>query len=427
MAQPEARATRARTRASPGVLRLVEGFTARMDETIDRVIAAMREEIPTYARASPALLDSAREQVRLHFQALLASLAENRRITPEEMMFVRPAASDRARTGVPLEDFMHAFRIGQREIWRALAAEITDDETRDAALSVVELVVEYINVSSAHAAEVYVEVEQLQHADIERVRRDLLGELLEGRLPEPGPRLDAAREADLQPGSSLLVITAAPRAKLDDEHALRSAARAIARACGGAVAPLTVIRREEIVSMAAMQERDAGALSIALSELQAKLADHGVPLAIGVSTVQLGLDRAPLGYREARVARERVGPDGGLIALCALSAFDYLTLIGDETAWGLVSPRVREFVQQDLAEGGILSQTLLAYVDADLNAKAASERLFLHVNTAHYRLGKIAERTGCDLRRISDVLELLIAIKLTGKGAPTDRRPRPAS
>jgi DNA-binding PucR family transcriptional regulator len=34
------------------------------------------------------------------------------------------------------------------------------------------------------------------------------------------------------------------------------------------------------------------------------------------------------------------------------------------------------------------------------------------VNTAHYRLGKIAERTGCDLRKISDVLELLIAIKL---------------
>ena len=36
----------------------------------------------------------------------------------------------------------------------------------------------------------------------------------------------------------------------------------------------------------------------------------------------------------------------------------------------------------------------------------------MHVNTAHYRLGKIAEKTGCDLRSVSDVLELLIAIKL---------------
>ena len=52
-------------------------------------------------------------------------------------------------------------------------------------------------------------------------------------------------------------------------------------------------------------------------------------------------------------------------------------------------------------------------------AKAASERLHVHVNTAHYRLGKIAERTGCDLRSISDVLELLIAINLAQGDAAT--------
>jgi DNA-binding PucR family transcriptional regulator len=79
---------------------------------------------------------------------------------------------------------------------------------------------------------------------------------------------------------------------------------------------------------------------------------------------------------------------------------------------------VWDFVQQDLAEGGVLSQTLLAYVAADLNAKAASERLHVHVNTTHYRLGKIAERTGRDLRSISDVLDLLIAIRLAQEGNP---------
>jgi DNA-binding PucR family transcriptional regulator len=87
-------------------------------------------------------------------------------------------------------------------------------------------------------------------------------------------------------------------------------------------------------------------------------------------------------------------------------------MIGGDTARHLISGSVLEFVEQDLAAGGELSRTLLAYVAADLNAKAASERLHVHVNTAHYRLGKIAERTGCDLRSISDVLDLLIAIKL---------------
>ena len=82
------------------------------------------------------------------------------------------------------------------------------------------------------------------------------------------------------------------------------------------------------------------------------------------------------------------------MALLELRAFDYLTMVGGETARRLIADPVREFVEQDLANGGELSRTLLAYVDADLNAKAASERLHIHVNTAHYRLGKIAERTG---------------------------------
>jgi len=31
-----------------------------------------------------------------------------------------------------------------------------------------------------------------------------------------------------------------------------------------------------------------------------------------------------------------------------------------------------------------LTRTLLAYAEADLNAKAAAEALLIHVNTAHY-------------------------------------------
>jgi PucR C-terminal helix-turn-helix domain len=40
--------------------------------------------------------------------------------------------------------------------------------------------------------------------------------------------------------------------------------------------------------------------------------------------------------------------------------------------------------------------------------------LYIHVNTAHHRLARIEEKTGCDLRDLADVQELLIAIRLTG-------------
>jgi hypothetical protein len=412
MAHADVRAAVSTAQASPGVLRLVDGFRSRLDEILDDAVEAMHEEIPSYRSAAPAMRENVREHVRLHFETLMDSLAADRPITREDLLFIRPAATYRARSGVPLADFMHAFRIGQREIWRGLAAEAVDDETRNAAVSVVEQVIEYVNLASTHAAEVYVEVEGLLQAQGERVRRDLLGELLEGRLPEPGPRLDAARDAGLEPAGSCFVIAAVALADLADEHALRSAASAIARACGGAVPPLTVVRRDQIVIVAAGSGRDLGAVTEALRSSQAKLSESGVPLAIGVSTVHSGLDRVPSAYREACAARELLDGRGGIAALPALSAFDYLTFVGGDTARHLISQPVLEFVERDLAEGGELSATLLAYVAADLNAKAASERLHVHVNTAHYRLGKIAERTGCDLRSISDVLELLIAIKL---------------
>jgi hypothetical protein len=408
MARPEATAAMSATQASLGVLRLVAGFRERIESILDDSIEGMREEISSYRTADPQMLESVREHVRLHFEALMTSLSEGRSITREDLLFVRPAATYRARSGVPLADFMHAFRIGQREIWRGLAAGVTDEETREAALSVVEEVIQYVNLASTHAGEVYAEVDGLLRAQGERVRRDLLGDLLEGRLPEPGPRLDAATEAGLESDVPCFAVSRGPA----DEHALRSAANAIARACRGAVTPLTVVRGDEIVVVAPLDGGGPEAVGEAIRASQARLAESGIPLAIGVSTVQPGLERVLVAYREARVARERLDDREGVLALLTLSAFDYLTMIGDETAARLISEPVREFVERDLAEGGELSKTLLAYVEADLNAKAASEKLHVHVNTAHYRLGKIAERTGRDLRSVSDVLELVIAVNL---------------
>jgi DNA-binding PucR family transcriptional regulator len=73
---------------------------------------------------------------------------------------------------------------------------------------------------------------------------------------------------------------------------------------------------------------------------------------------------------------------------------------------------VSRFVAEDVADGGVLTATLLEYVNSDFNAKLTAERLYVHPNTARYRLGRIEERTGCDLRRVADVMDLLIAVTL---------------
>jgi sugar diacid utilization regulator len=319
-----------------------------------------------------------------------------------------------ARVGrIPIADFMQAFRTYQDVMWRAMLDEIHDEASGQAVLTLVGPVLDYVNLATTYAAELYIEVEQLELAGGERVRRDLLEDLVASRPVVPGPGQDAAREAGLGPTTPCLAVVAVPRTSSSpDEHALRSASGAVARACRGRLMPLTVLRRDEIVVVAAAKASETEPVVAGLTESYDKLARQRLRLAIGMSTIHPGLAGVASAYREARGAAECLGPQGGVLALPALKAFDYLTSFRDATAERLISPAVQRFVQDDLEHGGLLTSTLLAYVDSDMNVKAMSKRLYIHSNTAHYRLNRIAEQTGLDLRRLEDVLGLVVAIRL---------------
>jgi sugar diacid utilization regulator len=314
---------------------------------------------------------------------------------------------------IPLAAFMQAFRIYQEEFWEALQEGADDEASRTSLMDAAGTIIRYINLAAAEAADVYLEAERLLHAQGERVRRDLLEDLLAGRQPAPGPKLTAARAAGLVPATACIVVAAQPLEPPHDERQLRSVAVALTRAVGSAVAPLGVVRHEEVV-VVATADRPIEALIDGLESAQDQLVREGIRLAIGVSTVQDGLDRMPEAYAEAVSALERVRAAGGVVALPALSAFDCLALFGPDTARRRIPPAVRRFVLDDLAEDRVLTTTLLEYVASDFNTKVAAERLFVHPNTARYRLGKIEERTGCDLRHVADVLDLLIALRVHG-------------
>jgi sugar diacid utilization regulator len=399
------------------VVRLIATLQERQAELIDESVRAIRGSIPAYARIEdPELTADVRAHLEGHHAAILRSIAEGRALDHEEMLFVRPHATRRVGR-VPLLDFIRSLRVYQDTVWRAALESATDEESRDAALRLVGIILDYHNVAATHAGEVYLEVERLLSAHGEQVRHELLNDLLAGRPVTPGPRMAAARDAGLEAATQCLVVVALPAVGTNQEHLLRSAGAALVRAIGPKVQPLTAVRGEEVVIVTPAEQRDPSELAAALVAAQRRLADQGVRLAIGVSTIQERLEGLPEAYREAHSALERVREEGGVVALPALRAFDYLTRFSHETVRRLVPAAIRRFVSDDLAEGGVLTSTLLEYVAVDLNVKAAAERLHLHANTAHYRLARIEERTGCDVRRLADVLDLLIAVQ-AARGAP---------
>jgi hypothetical protein len=390
---------------------LVETLRARQVEIVDLGVDQIWAEIPAYRRVrDPRFKADVRKHVDVHHDLIVRSLAEGRPPDPDDLGFMRPVATRRVGR-IPLGDFMHAFRIYHEVFWNALLESAGDEDARAAALDSAGLLMRYINTAASQAGEAYVEAERLEVAQGDRVRRDLLDDLLAGRAPAPGPKLMAAHDAGLHLQVPNVVVVAVPLVRPEDEHTLRAVALSVCRAIGSALRPLIVTRQDELVLIARV-ERDIKDLVDDLCSAQARLAGEGTTLAIGVSAVQTGLERSAHAYAEAQSALERVRAGGGVVALPVLSAFDCLTLFGRETARGRIPAPIRQFVAEDMADGRILTATLLEYVASDFNAKLAAERLFVHPNTARYRLGKIEERTGCNLRSVSDVLDLLIAVRV---------------
>jgi hypothetical protein len=395
----------------PAIVALREKLEQRVEELSDEATEQIFTDIPAYRNADEHLRRDVRAHVNAHLRASIETLGADREVTREDLLFVRPHAARRGKR-VSLSDFVQAFYVGERVLWDTAIELADDDESRRAALAFASRLPRYFEVATTHAAEVYLETQEQLAATGERIRRDLLEDLLAGRDLEPGPRLDAAHAAGLRDGSSFVVISAIPNVSPTDEQLLRGGAAALARAAGPSTPPLAVVRQNEIVLVVPLADGFPATIAPRLDDVQHRLADAGLPLAVAVSTAVSRLASVPEAYREANTIRAAHGSTPGGFALSELSAFEYLTLRPNPTASRLIAPSVHEFVAQDAQDGGPLIATLREYVACDLNARRAAENLHIHVNTAHYRLSRIAERTGLDLHRVSHLIEILISARL---------------
>jgi hypothetical protein len=394
--------------------RILTSLLAQIDELTEAGVAAIRAEIPAYAaqRDERFLADLA-NQVRLNYSTTLSSMLEERVVTPDDIAYIRGAAMRRAEMGIALEDYLAAYRVGQLVLWDAMLASADESPAaREAALTLAAPLIRFINFASTHAGHAYVEFRQLAVAEADRHRRDLLELLLAGELPGRGPLHAVAKAHGIDADSSMLVVSAASGGPHSSPEATEAASIAIARA-GLSEGTLVVVRQGEIVAAPVLRTgADPAALCERIETLQDRLKGEGKPLAIGISTIAAGVSELARAYLEARAARECLAGQAGVVAIPRLTPFEYLLLRADETARRVVDPSLREFLDEDLIRGGVLSSTVQAFAAADLNLRAAAEQLHVHPNTAQYRLRRIEQRTGRNPRRVADLLDLLVAIAL---------------
>ncbi|MEU8251352.1 helix-turn-helix domain-containing protein [Nonomuraea sp. NPDC048916] len=406
----------------PRERRIIDAVEASLPQVTEAAVAEIWRQVPGYAASpDPGLRGEVAAHIAAIFRVFLVTVAEHRPVRTSDFPFTVENASHRVRQGVSLSDFLQAFRLSQLILWEGMLEIVRDDTTmREAVLSLVSKLMQVIEVGSSVAAEAYVEAQHLQLAERDRVRRDLLEDLLARRDVSPGSKRAMLRSVGLDSAARLVVASAVLVQPLTGDQTMHGAVDVVRRAIGGQHRGLIMVRQEEVIAVSPMPAPGLRSLVTDLREAVGQLARQGAELAVGISTVHSGPAKVPDAYTEACVARDALNGEPGVLALPMLSSFDYLMLRDDEIAHRLIRAPLRRFVEDDRARGGALVTTLMEYIACDLNAKIAAQRLHLHVNTAYYRLERIAERTGCDLRSLADIQELLIAVRLlSGRRRPS--------
>ncbi len=361
------------------------------------------------------------EHIREHYETVLDTLERNHAVTPEAGRWragMLPNGSGRYRWPISSTPSRWASTCS----WTPSASLAVDDASRQAALSSISLIPRYFDVVIAHAADVYLEAEQLLASTGERLRRDLLEDLLAGSPPPPGPMLECgvcgrARSAKPVPGD---------RGRTD--RCRRGSARAPGRGhragsghpAGRAASDRGPPRGDRNRSRRRRRPGTRSGLPPASQRLSGAW-----PATFRLPWASARCMRAwPRAWPPPTARPRRPG-----VYLCAdlwVSRAPRHVGVripdgtqGDSTARRTAPPAVGRFLSEDQADGGVLIETLQAYAKADFERQAGGRR------TAHARQhgslppGPDFRAVGCrDLRRVSDLSELLIAARLVDRRAP---------
>ena len=396
------------------VVPLVGRLRERRDLFVADACTAIVAQVAAYSdNTQPTLLDEVAANCAHVFEIFLGTLVERRAPVAADFPISAAYAARRVEAGISLEDYLRAFRIGQGVLWehvRSASAELADG--KEAALTIVGHLMATIEAGSSAAAQGYVEATKLRVADAARIERDLLEDLLAARPPVVRARLAVLAAAGLGKDRPLLVGVGHALEPIEGFPVLTEAAHLASRAVARDVGGLVVVRQDEVVAIIPAEPLGEARVVSRLTRLVTSLAGRGIPMTIGVSTVRAGIDEVPVAYREALLAGSTVGERAGLVSLSSLTTLEYLVKRPDDSARQLIRPEVRAFIDEDQAADGVFVDTLRTYVACDMNAKAAAAVLHIHVNTVYYRLDRIAERTGYDLRRLDQVIDLLLAVRL---------------
>ena len=364
----------------------------------DRLVLTILETNPGYRGSRLVPEQDLWRSCHDNLVRILQLVGGEARLGQEYYDAARATGRRRAEQGLPLDDLLRSFRMGGRLVWESLVDEARslgtgDDDLLDLGTRVWEVV----DRSSAQVAAAYHEAERRVVRADEQRRASVWEGLLTGVGEDPLFAFEAGRILGLPVDGRYLVVVAEPASR-DLEAVRRVRDR------------LTAAR---VVS--AWQTRGAGLvglLRIAASEPARELdALRGVlEVRAGASSPVDGLERVPVGFRQAALALRTLGPGDTLAALDERLP-EAMLVQAPELAQQLVSTWLGSLLDLPEAERGPLLDTLDAWVETSGSAGRTARQVHCHRNTVLNRLRRLSEVTGHDLTGGVTPVELALALR----------------
>ncbi len=349
-----------------------------LPQVVVEVGRVIRDRVPEYALVSE---DQLRAATTRNVRDLLQAMRDRRQLTPAELADFTATVEERARNGVPVDEYLRAVTTAEAEMWEQLwqRSDGVSEANRLAAFALRFAIVNSVTrvTVSAHRR---IEVASAR-ADQER-RAGALRLLLRGDL---GPE-DAAENLSslgLSADNVFFVVRGRSREGQD----------------GGRVGSVLAQGKDQ--------------------------APHAALVLWAEDTVGLMCERpsAPSGLTVGYSGPVPVA-DLGAAHRRATGAFDTAWALGLEGAYELADLGIRAAVQASpevgqvlrgrylvpLEASGSLGQELLSTARTHLESggkrETTAKRLHLHQNTVGYRLNRFCELTGADLTDLTTLAEL---------------------
>jgi hypothetical protein len=361
-----------------------------LQQITQRMVSAFRANISGYRRLPDLLVeDNIVEVVEHNLEVFRSTTLAGREPAEVELEPFRVSARARAAEGMPLEDLLHAYRLGGRLAWKTVV-EIARPGERDGLLLGAEIVMRYIDSVSATVAQAYLDARQHVVSEEERRLRALLRALCE----DDGPLRAEVASLALHVGVPVAERYRPFALTVPGEGPIRHG-QVAAELRGSGILALTEGDRVSGL-LAEGQELHHAPGALVAVDAQAARGD----LARILERVRMVIDVARRLGRTGQIGVEDV-------------AIEMLLAGNPETAELLVE-RVLGPLCGSAGTRAELEPTLRIFVACATDRRSAAAELHVHTNTLDYRLRRVEELTQL---RLSDPRDMTLIVLALGHSA----------